>query len=88
MSFLGSIAKSTVGGGVVITGSPNCLVDDLNIVVVGSIVSPHGNNEHIFSKMVTGIPTVECNDLPVCIAGSYSTCGHQMLTISSVEVGI
>lgn len=88
MSFLGSIGKSTVGGGVVMTGSPNCTVDDLNVVIVGSIVSSHGLNEHSSSKMVTGTPTVQCNDLPACVNGSLSTCGHLMLTLSSVEVGI
>jgi uncharacterized Zn-binding protein involved in type VI secretion len=88
MAFLGTIGKSKVGGGVVFTGSPNCTADDLNVVIVGSLVSSHGINEHGKSKMVTGTPTVECNDLPVCGEGSIATCGDIMLTISSVEVGL
>ena len=86
MPALGLVGKS-IAGGVVFTGSPLVTVNDLSVVIEGSLVASHGQNEHAGAVMVVGFPSVTCGDVPVCVVGSLASCGHPLICVSDVEVG-
>lgn len=86
MPMLGGVGNA-IAGGAVITGSPLTTINDLDVVIVGSKVAGHGKNEHSRPKMHTGSDLVTSGDIRVCVIGNHSTCGHQMVCVSDVEVG-
>lgn len=87
MPILGSVGNAIAGGGLIITGSPLTTVNDLPVVIIGSLVADHGLNEHSRAFMAVSYSTVTCGDIPVCPLGSLSSCGHPMICVSDVEVG-
>jgi uncharacterized Zn-binding protein involved in type VI secretion len=74
-------------GGRVMTGSSSVLVDNLPIVRLGSLIEDHGRFEHDSAKMIVGFNGVLIEDLPVCTAGMAASCGHRLISSSSVEAG-
>ena len=77
-----------VAGGKVISGANSVRVDGLPVAVLGSPVQGHGRDEHSGTpKMVEGSFVVRIEGKPVCRMGDHASCGHPLITASSVEVG-
>jgi uncharacterized Zn-binding protein involved in type VI secretion len=74
-------------GGKVITGSFSVKINNLPVVLVGSIIQDHGRNEHDAAKMIYGFKGVEVENIAVCMAGDIASCGHPLISNSNVEVG-
>jgi uncharacterized Zn-binding protein involved in type VI secretion len=87
MPSVGNAFISKVGGGAVLTGYPSVLVNDLPIVVVGSVIADHGRNEHSSAKMIVGYPSVLAGDIQICRLGDNASCGHSLISSSNVEAG-
>lgn len=64
-------------GGVLISGSPDVIVNGSNQVRVGDLVAGHGPGVHSGPVMVSGSPDVIVNGIPSCRVGDLASCGHQ-----------
>jgi uncharacterized Zn-binding protein involved in type VI secretion len=63
---------------------PNVYIEGRPIAVIGTPVSPHGNNPHRTAVMVSGSPNVFAGNIPVCRAGDVASCGDTLRTLSTV----
>lgn len=86
MPAVGLVYKDTAGGRL-LTGSSSVYVNDLPVVVLGSLVEDHGLDEHDNAKMAVGYFGVQFDNKPICTAGMKATCGHPLISNSNVEVG-
>lgn len=66
---------------------PNVFVDGAPIVVVGTLIAPHGPTPHDAAAMAVGSATVFAGGLPVCRAGDLATCGDTGHGTSNVSAG-
>jgi len=74
-------------GGRIITGSSSVFVNDFPIVVIGSIVEDHGEGRHDNARMQVAYQGLVVDNKPVCLSGMPASCGHPLISNSSVEVG-
>lgn len=84
MLSIGIVGESTAGGQIV-TGSPNVRVLGVPVAVLNSKVAPHGRNEHKSAVMVEGSLSVRANGIPVCRTGHHASCGHVLISNTSVR---
>ena len=78
-----------VGGGLILSGSPNVFIDGMPAVRVGDPVAPHRSSPpHTNSpKIAQGSPTVFCNGLPLSRLGDMANC-KDIITGGSNDVFI
>lgn len=75
-------------GGVIMRGIQSVQVDTLPVAYLGAPIADHGQNEHNSATLLSnGNPGVVAENIPVCKTGDTATCGHQLISNSSVEVG-
>lgn len=66
------------GGGAILMGIPNVLVNGLPIAVMGMPVSPH-SYYHVGTVTVPTQFSVICNGMPVIKMGDVDSCGDMRL---------
>lgn len=70
------VGMDTAGG--IIAGpplAPTVFVNGAPIVVVGTLIAPHGTPPHDAAAMAMGSSSVFAGGLPVCRDGDAATCG-------------
>lgn len=81
-------AYADKAGGMILKGIQSVQVDNLPVAYVGAPVQDHGRNEHDAAKLLSnGSPGVVAERITVCKMGDTATCGHPLISNSSVEVG-
>lgn len=83
---MGDIAGGVLYGPLV----PNVFVNGRPVAVVGTPITPHGKPPHARAVMVTGSLTVRAGpaQIPVCRTGDLASCGHPLVAIGNVIVGL
>lgn len=76
-----------VGGGNIITGSENVLINGVSSARIGDQISPHGDGEHQSAIIVTGSNTVFINGIPASKVGDSASCGD-IISSGSLNVNI
>lgn len=87
-SGVSRVGLDTAGG--LIIGpplAPTVFVNGAPIVVVGTVVAPHGTGPHAAAVMVGGSATVYAGGLPVCRDGDAASCGDTATGSNDVFAG-
>ncbi len=72
-------------GGAIATGSSSVLIDGLPVAIMGSRIQDHGRDEHGSATMIECLQSVVVENIPICITGNKASCGHPLISNSSVE---
>lgn len=82
-----SRAQYDSAGGLIISGSPDVLVNGLPAARLGDGVQGHGLGEHSGPTLMTGSPNVFVNGIALCREGDSASCGHTASGSSDVTSG-
>ena len=74
-------------GGFVSTGAFSVFVNDRPVARIGSVITPHDSDPVHKAVMLTGLPSVLVEDIPVSRNLDFATCGHPLVAVSNVEAG-
>ena len=88
MPGIARVGIDTAGG--LIVGpplAPTVFVNGAPIVVVGTLVAPHGAGPHAIATMIQGSAVVFAGGLPVCRAGDAASCGDTATGSNDVSAG-
>ena len=69
-------------GGTCIASAVKTFVNDILVVRLGDLITPHGESPHESAVMVEASSTVFAEGIAVCRVGDAASCGH---TISSAS---
>jgi len=75
-----------VAGGSTTGLTTNVFVNGKTVVCAGSLVASHGISPHAAATMTSTVTNVTMNGKVPCVAGNTATCGHAIVSASTVVI--
>ena len=76
-----------VAGGATTGLTTTVRVNGKTVTCAGSLVASHGTSPHAAATMTSTVTTVTMDGEIPCVAGNTASCGHAIVSTSTVTIG-